>query len=321
MKRIHRGMMPGLVALLLLAGCATDGPVAPLVPLPDSEMPSKQELGFRPWRVVVAETARRPNLVRVIAAELRTQIARYGIQVVSTDEKANQLIANMLKVQSASGEEVNVADHGFEMAHADAVIGVSIDAVNVPRRNAQTSWKDSKTQKMHYVYTSEVVVSGHCTLVSPKTGNATTMQFSNSQTQTSYEKPHQLSEDTLALAAARHAARGGQLIKPIYTRFPLVGYVVDAGDKPAYIRINRGSTHGVQENRKWELLMRERSSNVLMGELVSERVVGTAKTVEVFEDTCIAKCDSMQTRDRAKLGMKVRSADFGFSLTSFLDAL
>ena len=50
-----------------------------------------------------------------------------------------------------------------------------------------------------------------------------------------------------------------------------------------------------------------------MGEIVTDRVVGIARTVRVFEDSCVVKCDSKKTRERAKLGMRARAQGFGFS--------
>jgi hypothetical protein len=302
------------LAGLFIAGCATEGPVAPLVPLPDSEMPSQADLHFRAWRLIVVE-AGGPyiDLERVMTGELRQQVGRYGIQTVATDTRSTQVLENMLRQQAASGGEINVADLKFATASADGIVSAGVDLMTVARNNEMSSWQD-KNKKTHYVYTSEVTVSGHCTIVLPKTGDSSTVQFSNSQTQTSYDKPHQLSPQHLAMEAVRQAARGGQVMSPIYRRFPLTGYVIGAAERYYDIRINRGSNHGVRRDRKWELLMTSREDNPLVGRLVGEQVVGSARTVEVYEDSCVARCDSKRTRERAKLGMKVRSGDFGFSL-------
>jgi hypothetical protein len=219
----------------------------------------------------------------------------------------------MLRIQAQSGEEIRVSDLQYEMSNADGVISVTVTAMTVPKNNAVTSWYDKKRKKKRHVYSSQVDVSGYYTLVIPRTGMARTVQFQNSQTQTSYDKPHQFSAHQMAHRAARQGARSSRVIRPLYTHFPLTGHVIGVGDTAREIRINRGTNQGVRRDRKWELLMRTSEQNVLMGEMVTDRVVGIARTVRVYSDSCVAKCDSRQTRERAKLGMRVRAQGFGFS--------
>jgi len=307
-----------LMAAALLCGCAARGPVAPLVPLADDMLPGPEELAYHPWRLVVAANDGPESQAQAeFTDELRSQIARYGIRIVSSDRTANRLIDDMLKSQVRSGREVDVKDVKYETALADGVISVTINAVTVPKRNVLTEWYDKKKKKTYRRYTSEVALSGSYTLVLPKTGNARTVHFSNTQTQTSYGSPHALSVHTLALRAAREAARGSRVMEPVYTQFPLTGYVIGTGERARDIRINRGADHGVRRNRKWNLVLRVRELNPLLGEITTAQVVGTAKTIEVHADTCIARCDSSRTRERAKLGMRVESGDFGFSLSEF----
>ncbi len=52
---------------------------------------------------------------------------------------------------------------------------------------------------------------------------------------------------------------------------------------------------------------------MILMQIVTDQVVGIARTVRVFEDSCVAKCDSKRTRERAKLGMRARAQGFGFS--------
>jgi hypothetical protein len=303
-----------LMAFGLLCGCASTGPLAPLVPLPDHMMPVREDLTFRPWRVVVAPSAsRHASLEQAFSAELKSQLARYGILNVSSDARTSQMLEQMLRVQAQSGEEILVSDLKYERSHADGVISVSVTAMTVPKNNAVTSWYDKSKEKTRYVYASQVDVSGHYTLVIPKTGMARTVQFKNSQTQTSYDKPHQFSAATMSLTAARQAGRSSRVVRPLYTQFPLTGHVIGIGDTAREIRVNRGTKQGVRRDRKWELLMRSSENNALMGEIVTDRVVGIARTVRVFEDSCVVKCDSRKTRERAKLGMRARAQGFGFS--------
>jgi hypothetical protein len=303
------------VALVWVCGCASTGPVAPLVPLPDHMMPSREELGFRPWRVVVAPSSgRHAALEEVFIAELKHQLSRYGIENVSSDERTSEILRQMLNVQAESGEEIRVTDLQYERAQADGVISVTVTAMTVSKNNAMTSWYDKAKQKQRYIYTSQVDVSGHYTLAIPRTGMTRTVQFDNSQTQTSYDQRHPFSATQMAHDAIRQAARGSRVIRPLYTQFPLIGHVIGVGDGARDIRINRGSNQGVRIDRKWELLMRSNEQNPLMGDMATDQVVGTARTVEVFEDSCVVKCDSSKTRERAKLGMRARAQDFGFSL-------
>lgn len=320
MRNTWQWMMGAAVAALLCS-CASDRPVAPLVPLPDSQMPAPDALQFRPWRVVVSESGgRHVDLERSFTAQIKHQLSRYGILNVNSDARTNELLQRMLHVQARSGEEINVSDLKYEIAHADGVISVTVTAMTIPKRNAVTSWFDKKKQRKRVYYTSEVAVSGYYTLVIPKTGNARTVQFNNSQTQTSYDEPHQFSAQQLALNAVRQAARSSRVVQPLYTQFPLIGYVIGVGAHGRDIRINRGLNQGVQRDRKWDLLMVSREANALMGEIVSEQVIGTARTHEVFADHCVARCDSGRTRERAKLGMKARARDFGFSFAGLFNA-
>lgn len=309
------GCMAAALAWVLAGGCASTGPVAPLVPLPDHMMPSREELAFHPWRVVVAPSeGPHAALEQTFAAELKSQLARYGILNVNSDARTNEILEHMLRVQAQSGEDIQVSDLQYEVSHADGVISVSVTSVTVPKSNAVTSWYDKKQNKTRYTYTSQVDVAGHYTLVLPKTGMARTVQFQNSQTQTSYDAPHQFSAQQMAQNAARQAARSSQVVRPLYTRFPLTGHVIGVGNRAREIRINRGTNQGVRIDRKWELLMQTTEDNALMGEMVTDQVVGLARTVEVYADSCVAKCDSSQARERAKLGMRVRAQGFGFSL-------
>ncbi|MBL7076855.1 MAG: hypothetical protein ISS31_05225 [Kiritimatiellae bacterium] len=303
-----------MVALGLLCGCASTGPIAPLVPLPDHMMPSRDQLVYRPWRVVISPTSGRYGVLeQTFSAELKQQLAKYGILNVSTDARTTQMLQQMLRVQVQSGEDIRVSDLQYEVASADGLVSVTVTAMTVPKRNAATSWYDKSKKKNRYIYNSQVDVSGHLTLVIPETGMARTIQFQNSQTQTSYDKPHQFSPDQMAHNAARQAARSSRIIRPLYTQFPLTGHVIGVGETAREILINRGSNQGVRRDRKWELLMRTSRQNALMGEMVSDQVVGIARTVRVFGDSCVAKCDSRQTRARAKLGMRARAQGFGFS--------
>jgi len=303
-----------LLAVGLLCGCASTGPLAPLVPLPDHMMPTREALAFRPWRVVVAPSAsRHASLEQAFSAELKSQLARYGILNVSSDARTSQMLEQMLRVQAQSGEEIRVSDLQYERSNADGLISVSVTAMTVPKNNAATSWYDKSKKKTRYIYASQVDVRGHYTLVIPKTGMARTVQFQNTQTQTSYDKPHQFSPQMMALTAARQAGKSSRVVRPLYTQFPLSGHVIGIGETAREIRINRGSNQGVRRDRKWELLMRSSENNALMGEIVTDQVVGIVRTVRVFEDSCVAKCDSRQTRERAKLGMRARAQGFGFS--------
>lgn len=308
-----RWVMLGVV--VGMCGCASTGPVAPLVPLPDHMMPSPEELTYRPWRVVVSPAAGRYGMLEAtFSAELKQQLARYGLLNVSSDARTSDMLQHMLRIQAASGEDISVSDLKYETANADGVISVTVTSMTVPKRNAARSWYDKKKKRTRYIYSSQVDVSGHITLVIPQTGMARTIQFQNSQTETSYDKPHQFSADQMAHEAARQAARSNRIVRPLYTRFPLMGHVVGVGDTHREIVINRGSNQGVRRNRKWELLMETRRPNALMGEMVTEQVVGMARTVRVFADSCVAKCESRQARERSKLGMRARALGFGFSL-------
>jgi len=303
-----------VLALALVCGCASTGPVAPLVPLADHMMPSREELVYRPWRVVIAPSSSRHEMLeQTFSAELKQQLAKYGILNVSSDARTTQMLQHMLRVQAESGEDIRVSDLQYEQANADGLISVTVTSMTVPKRNARTSWYDKKKQKTRYIFNSQVDVSGHLTLVLPETGMARTIQFQNSQSQTSYDKPHQFSPDQMAHNAARQAARSSRIVRPLYTQFPLAGHVVGVGETDREILINRGSNQGVRRDRKWELLMRTSQQNVLMGEMVSDQVIGIARTVRVFGDSCVAKCDSRKTRERAKLGMRARAQGFGFS--------
>ncbi len=309
-----------LTALLLglLCGCASTGPVAPLVPLPDHMMPSKEDLVYRPWRVVISPSSgRHEGLEQTFSAELKQELAKYGILNVSSDARTTQMLQHMLQVQAQSGEDIRVSDLTYEQANADGLLSVTVTSMTVPKNNARTSWYDKKQKKHRYIYNSQVDVSGHVTLVIPETGMAETIQFQNSQTQTSYDKPHQFSADQMAHDAARQAARSSRIVRPLYTQFPLTGHVIGVGDTNREILINRGSNQGVRRDRRWELLMRTSRQNVLMGEMVTDQVVGSARTVRVFSDSCVAKCDSRQTRERAKLGMRARAEGFGFSFAGW----
>ncbi len=305
----------GIIFLLgLLCGCASTGPIAPLVPMPEHMMPSREELVFRPWRVVVSPSGGPyAGLETTFSAELKHQLARYGILNVSSDARTTQMLQQMLQVQAQSGEDIRVSDLKYEQANADGVVSVTVTAMTVPLSNAVTAWYDKSKKKNRYIYNSQVDVTGHMTLVIPETGMARTVQFQNSQTQTSYDKPHQFSPEQMAHNAARQAARGSRVIRPLSTQFPLTGHVVGVGETGREILINRGSNQGVRHDRKWELLMRTSRQNVLMGEMVRDEVIGIARTVRVFSDSCVAKTDSRQTRERAKLGMRVRAQGFGFS--------
>ncbi len=304
-----------VAALVLVCGCASTGPVAPLVPMPDHMMPSREELVYRPWRVVISPAAGRyRQFEETFSAELKQQLARYGILNVSSDSRSEEVLQHMLRVQAQSGADISVSDLKYERAHADGVISVNVTAMTVPRRNAKTSWYDKKKQQTRYLYTSQVDLSGHLTLVTPDTGLARTIQFSNSQTQTSYDGPHQFSADQMAHDAARQAAGSNRVIRQLYTEFPLSGHVIGVGDTDRELVLNRGSNQGVRSGRKWELLMRTSRLNALMGEVVEDQVVGVARTVRVYGDSCVVKCDSKRTRERAKLGMRVRAEGFGFSL-------
>ena len=303
-----------VVTLGLVYGCASTGPIAPLVPMPDHLMPSREELVYRPWRVVISPTSGRYGaLEQTFSAELKQQLAKYGILNVSSDARTTQMLQHMLRVQAQSGEDIRVSDLQYEQANADGLISVTVTSMTVPKRNAATSWYDKSKKKNRYIYSSQGDVSGHLTLVIPETGMARTIQFQNSQTQTSYDKPHQFSADRMAHSAARQAARSSRIVRPLYTQFPLTGHVVGVGDTDREILINRGSNQGVRRDRKWELLMRTSQQNALMGEMVQDQVVGVAKTVRVFGDSCVAKCDSRRTRERVKLGMRTRAQGFGFS--------
>ncbi|NQU39999.1 MAG: hypothetical protein HQ523_08615 [Lentisphaerae bacterium] len=303
-----------LAGVLLAGGCASTGPVAPLVPLPDYMMPSREALIYRPWRVAMAPTSGlHRDLEQTFTAALKDQLARYGILNVNSDARTNEMLQRMLQVQARSGEEIHVSDLQYEQSHADGVISVTVTSMTVSKQNAVTTWYDKKKQRKRYIYNSQVDVSGHYTLVVPKTGNAQTIQFQNSQTQTSYDSPHQFSALQMAHNAARQAAGSSHVIRPLYQQFPLTGHVIGAGSEAKEIRINRGSNQGVRRDRKWDLLMESREHNALMGEMVTEQVVGEARTVTVFEDSCVVKCDSKKTRERAKLGMRARAQDFGFS--------
>ncbi len=157
-------------------------------------------------------------------------------------------------------------------------------------------------------------MSGYYTLVIPETGLARTVQRSQARIERSSDRPHQFSERQLALEAVKQAAASGQNMSPIYERFPLVGFVIGEGERSRDVLVNRGANHGVRRDRKWAFLLREQTVNALVGTLETEREVGTGRTVEVYADTCVVRCDSSRTRERAKLGMKVRAEGFGFSL-------
>ena len=318
-KRFKHAVWPAL--LVVLCGCATEGPVAPLVPLPDSQMPTPQQLAYRQWRVVVADiSGSYPAPEQTFSAELKNQLAKYGIQTVSGDARINRLMENMLKLQLQGGGDVNVKDIQYEMSTADGIISASIGSVVVEKNNELATWKDKKDQ-VKRSYTSQVRVSGQVTIARPHTGTARTVQFSRSESTTSYDQPHQFSVEALAIAAARAEARGSRVMEPLYTEFPLMGYVIGTGDQASYIRINRGAAQGVRVDRIWDLIIESRESNVLVGDIVTQKLIGTARTVEVSPDSCVARCDSSRTRERAKLGMKARAKGFGFSLASFLGGL
>jgi hypothetical protein len=306
--------LASVLACGLLCGCASTGPIAPLVPMPDHMMPSRNELVYRPWRVVVSPSGG-PYAVleETFSAELKHQLAKYGILNVSSDARTTEMLQHMLRVQAQSGEDIRVSDLKYEQANADGVVSVTVTAMTVPLNNSVTTWYDKSKKMNRYIYSSQVDVSGHMTLVIPETGIARTVQFQNSQTQISYDKPHQFSPSQKAHNAVRQAARGSRVIRPLYTQFPLTGHVVGVGDTPREILINRGSNQGVRRDRKWELLMRTSRQNALMGEMVRDEVIGVARTVRVFSDSCVVKTDSRQTRDRAKLGMRARAQGFGFS--------
>jgi len=303
----------GMATAIVLLGCATTGPIAPLVPLPDDRMPSREDLAYKPWRVIVAEPGGRYRATaQAFCSVLQTRLNKYGIQTVSSDAQSNRLIADMLRMQLEGGGEVDIRDPKYEMLSADGVITVLLTAVNVRKNNERTSWKDDEG-KIHHRFDSVVQIEGSYTLAIPKTGVAQTMPFRNSDTKTSYGKPHQFSVNAMALNAARGAARNSAVLKPIYTRFPLAGYVIGTGDHPRYVKINRGANHGVRRDRKWQLIMEEVEHNPLVGDMITATVIGTVHTVEVQPEYCIAKTDSSRTRQKVKLGMKVRSIGFGFS--------
>jgi hypothetical protein len=282
--------------------------------MPDHMMPSRDELVYRPWRVVVSPSGGHyAVLEETFGAELKQQLAKYGILNVGSDARTTAMLQHMLQVQAQSGEDIRVSDLKYEQANADGVVSVTVTAMAVPLNNSVTTWYDKSKKKNRYIYNSQVDVSGHMTLVIPETGMARTVQFQNSQTQTSYDKPHQFSSNQMAHNAVRQAARGSRVIRPLYTQFPLTGHVVGVGETRREILINRGANQGVRRDRKWELLMRTSRENALMGEMVRDEVIGLARTVRVFSDSCVAKTDSRQTRDRSKLGMRARAQGFGFS--------
>ena len=311
-----RRLASAVLGLMAIAGCATDR-VAPLVPLPDDRMPDRAALAYRPWRVAVVESGGpHVQLERAFTAALKEQLARFGVQTISSDTRANQAINTMLRLQLESGEEAQARDMTYELTQADGVISVTVNSMTVPRRNAQSSWKDKKN-KVHYQYTSEVAVSGYYTLGIPKTGAGHTVRFSRTQTQTSYDAPHQFSPEALAVKAARSAATSGSAVQPIYDRFPLLGYVVGAGSHKRGVLVNRGQNQGVLKGRIWEFSLPHVVISPLLGEIESERVLGTGKTIEVYPDSCLVKCESSKVRERAKLGMKARAKGYAFFASVF----
>lgn len=311
-------VLVGLCMGVLLCGCAGFGRIVPLVPLPESRMPTQADLAYRPWRVVVADASGRFRAVEAgFVANVKNRLNKFGIQTIASDSETSALIADMLRMQAAAGGEIDIRDPKYEMSRAAGVITVRILDVNIWKNNHHMSWKDDKG-KIHHRYDSEVRVTGSVTVAIPKTGVTETIQFSNSDTKTTYEQTHPFNSNAMALNAARAAARDSRMLKPIYMQFPLIGYVMGTGDHPRHIRINRGSNHGVRRDRKWELVMAEVEHNPLVGDMVIEQVIGTCRTVDVQAEYCVVKTDSSRTRERAKLGMKARSIGFGFSWAGFL---
>ena len=308
---LRSGALLGIAALLL-SGCVSDRPVVPLVPLPESRMPSREDLQYRPWRVVVAEIwGRHAGLEQAFAAELKNQLGRYGIRTVSSDAKANAVMQQILQTQIRGGGTVSARDIQYEMSHADGIISVHVTAYTVKRSNELYTWKD-KEDKVHHRYTSEVYVEGHCTLTPTRTGDTRTLQFSQSETKTSQDRPHQFSAEAMALTAGRKAAHGSRLMEPIYTEFPLVGYVIGPGEEWRQVKINRGSRHGVRRGRMWDFILESTESNVLVGDVTTRKIVGGGKTVAVYPEVCLVKCNSTGSREAAKLGMKAKARGFGF---------
>ena len=301
-----------VIALLIATGCVSDRPVAPLVPLPDNQMPTQEDLSYRPWRVVVAEVwGYHRSLEEAFAAELKSQLTRYGIQNVSSDAKVNDVMQGILQTQLRGGGDVSARDVTYEVSSADGILSVQVTTMTVKKNNELYTWKDKKG-KINYRYTSEVYVAGHCTMTPTRTGTTRTIQFGNSQSQISYGQPHQFSVEALGLSAVRQAGRSSNVMEPIYTQFPLTGYVIGTGDSQRLVKINRGSRHGVERGRIWDFLMVATERNILVGELVTEEPVGDGKTMEVYPEMCVVKCDSSRTRERVKLGMKTKARGFGF---------
>ena len=314
-KYILRTSAKLLVLFLYITacGCITSQPVAPLVSLPEAMMPTPEDQEYKPWCVVISPSAGDyAGLENAFIAELKAQLAEHGIQNINSDEQSSALLQKMLEIQVRSGEEVKVSDLKYEMSHADGVVSVTITSVSAPRRNAVSSRKD-KNDKTHYTYTSEVEVSGYYTLVIPETGLARTVPFKASDTESSKDNRHQFSEQHLANNATIKAGKSKKVALPLYTQFPLCGFVTGEGELSKNIQINRGSKHGVQKGRKWKLIMESRTRNNLTGEdVVFDKVIGTARTVKVYENHCVAKCSSKQTRLRAKLGMSAQTQGFAF---------
>ena len=301
-----------VTAALLLAGCVSSGPVAPLVTLPDHQMPGKADLAFRPWRVVVADVwGRHRSLEESFAAELKNQLTRHSIQNVSSDAKVNAVMRDILQTQLRGGGDVTARDIQYEVSNADGIISVQVTTVTVKKNNEKQSWKDKK-EKIQHKYTSEVYVAGHVTLTATRSGSTRTIQFAKSATHVTYDNPHQFSVEALALSAVRSASRSNSVIAPIYTEFPLAGYVIGTGQSARMIMLNRGAEHGVKAGRKWDFMIEQKQSNALVGEVVTRQVIGGGKTMEVHQQTCIVKCDSSKTRQRVKLGMKAFARGFGF---------
>jgi hypothetical protein len=312
-----RSVLPGarwgalLVLSLLLCGCASDGPVAPLVPLPASRMPTQEQMRFRPWRLVVNESSgpRYPQLENQFRNRLKQQLGQYGYAVVDTDPRSARVMNRMLNTQVQGGGEVTVSDLEYEASQADGVLSVTISSIAVPQRNARTSWKDG--DKVHSVYTSVLRLNGVLTLTDVRSGTVDTRDFSDAHTVVSYDKPHRFNQDAIARELARQCAGQQGLMEMVYSRYPLVGYVFAAGDEPRLIKINRGRDHGVREGREWDLILETVEHNALVGDIVTEKNIGEARTVEVQPDYCVAKCSS-KVRKQVKQGMTARARGFNF---------
>ena len=107
-KMVRRNWIALLLAAgtVVISGCCSSRPAEPLIPLPDSQMPTKADLSFKPWRVVVVSPqGNYQSLEQTFIAELKRQLARYGIRNISSDARSNAMITKMLRNQAQSGGE------------------------------------------------------------------------------------------------------------------------------------------------------------------------------------------------------------------------